>query len=333
MYQFESKSGRKYPFVSLYIEKESETVLEETGLNYFCYVVPRWHTVAGSQFGVSMATSIVLPDGRTNQVVVRTIREAGEKYADPPMLAVSDAIRGDIALYAGGVTTADIEYDERLGEVLRPIAQQHAGFPIAIEVAAALKEDIRSGFFLDKLQLPETSTDMTAFEVRRRIEEHIRGASPIFEPIEQEYNDPLCEGAFQVLRDGGAFPLKDMPESLGGMQTRFTFRSPLADMADAREAETYVDVMNRILLPAAQINPAQLENADLTEATRAAMRAAGWKAKWFKPKDAVAMAEEAQAKAAEMAKGMEALGAAGQVAEQGGKGMAAIDQAMNGEQP
>jgi hypothetical protein len=45
------------------------------------------------------------------------------------------------------------------------------------------------------------------------------------------------------------------------------------------------------------------------------------------------MAEEAQAKAAEMAKGMEALGAAGQVAEQGGKGMAAIDQAMNGEQP
>ena len=333
LYDYTSKSGKKFPFVSLYVECESEKILEEVGINYFDYVVPRWHTIAGSQYGVSMATSVVLPDGRTNQVVIRTIREAGEKYADPPMLAVSDAIRGDIALYAGGVTTADIEYDERLGEVLRPISQQHTGFPIAIEVAAALKEDIRHGFFLDKIQLPDTSGDKTAFEIRRRIEEQIRSQSPIFEPIEQEYNDPLCEGVFQVLSDAGAFPLHDMPESLAGMNTRFTFRSPLADMADAQEAETYVDVLTRILLPAAQIDPAQVENADMTESTRSAMRAAGWKAKWFKPKDAVAAKSEELAKAQAMAQGMEALGAAGQVAEQGGKGMAAVDQAMNGQVP
>lgn len=331
MYDFKSPSGKQFPFVSLYIECESEKVLEEVGINYFCYVVPRWHTIAGSAYGVSMATAVVLPDGRTHQVVIRTIREAGEKYADPPMVAITDAIRGDIALYAGGVTTADMEYDERLGEVLRPISQQHAGFPIAIEVAAALKEDIRHGFFLDKIQLPDTSGDKTAFEIRRRIEEQIRSQAPIFEPIEQEYNDPLCEGVFNVLRDGGAFPLQDMPESLAGMETRFTFRSPLADMADAQEAETYIDVMQRILMPAAQIDPAQLENADLTEATRSAMRAGGWKAKWMKPRDAVAAKAEELAKAAAMQKGAEALGTAGAVAEQGGKGMAAIDQAMNGE--
>ena len=320
LYQFKSKAGRSYPFVSLYVEKESETVLEEVGLNYFCYVIPRWHTIAGSQYGISMSTSIILPDGRTMQVVVRTLRESVEKYADPPMIAVTDAIRGDIALYSGGVTTADIEYDERLGEVLRPITRDKGGFPISAEIAQALRDDIRSGFFLDKITLPVTDGAKTAVEVRKIIEEHIRAQTPIFDPIEEQFA-PLYEGSYQVLREGGAFPMHEMPESLAGSDIRFSFFSPLSDLADQRDAEIYLQGRDQVLLPAAQFDPAQLENADWTEANRDALRAIGWKAKWLKPKDAVVKRADELAKAAAMAKGMEALGAAGTVAEQGGKGM------------
>ena len=331
LYDYKSPNGKKFPFVSLYVERESQTVLEETGLSHFPYVIPRWHTISGSQYAVSMATAIVLPDGRTMQVVIRTLREAGEKYADPPMVAISEAIRGDIALMAGGVTMADMEYDERLGEVLRPITQQHSGCPISIEVAAALKEDIRAGFFLDKIQLPETGKDMTAFEVRRRVEEHIRAQTPIFDPIEEEYA-PLYEGTFQLMSDAGAFPMHEMPESLTDQDIRFSFFSPLSDLADQREAETFVDVRDRILGPVAAVDPAQLENVEWTTATRDAMRAAGWKAKWFKPKEAVEARQEQLAKQAMLAKGAEALGVMGQVAEQGGKGMAALRDAGNGGQ-
>lgn len=333
LYEFKSSNGRQFPFVSLYVERESETVLEEVGLNYFCYVIPRWQTVSGSPFGRSMATSIALPDGRTMQAVVRTLREAGEKYVDPPMIAVADAIRSDYALYAGGVTTADIEYDERLGEVLRPVTQDSRSMPIGFEVAQALKEDVRSGFFLDKIQLPEAgNTDMTAFEVRRRIEEHIRGAAPIFEPIEEEYNDPLLEGTFQVLRDHGAFPLDEMPESLQGADIRFSFRSPLADMADQNEAEMYLDGLNRILLPAAQVDPAQLEQANLTQSTHDALKAVGWKAKWMNNPEAVEQKRQQLERARQMAQGAEALQTAGEIAEQGGKGIDALTKAGNGEE-
>jgi hypothetical protein len=328
MYNYKNEKGREFPFVSLYVEKVSETVLEEVGLNYFCYVVPRWHTVSGSQYGTSMATAIALPDGRTLQVVTRTIREAGEKYVDPPMLSFHDAIRGDYNLYAGGITTADVEYDERLGEVLRPVTQDKGGFPIGAEIAAALRQDVREAFFLDKIQLPETGTDMTAFEVRRRLEEHIRSASPIFEPMEHQYNAPLCEGVFQVLSDYRAFPfMQEMPEELLGMETEFTFRSPLADFADQRDAEIYVDGLTRILLPAAQIDPSQVENVDLTQSTRDALRAIGYKAKWFKPVDAVKQRQEEMAKAATMQKGMETLGGAAQIAETGGNAAVAINEA------
>jgi hypothetical protein len=131
----------KFPFVSIMIEEEGENILEEVPSKYFPYVIPRWHTLDCSAYGVSMATAVCLPDGRTQQVIARTMLEAGEKYVDPPMIATSDAIRGDIALYAGGITVSDIEYDERTGEVLRPISQDRGGYPIAENLSAMLRED------------------------------------------------------------------------------------------------------------------------------------------------------------------------------------------------
>lgn len=330
MYRYETKSGREFDFVSMFVECEAETVLEEVGKNHFEYVVPRWQTVSGSVFGRSMATEIALPDSRTMQVVMRTLREAGEKFVDPPMIAIADAIRGDIPLYPGGITIADMEYDERLGEVLRPVTQDRGGMPIGFEIAAALREDINSAFFLDKIQLPEPQVrDMTAYEVRRRIEEHVRAAAPLFEPIEQDYNAPLCDLAFQILMDGGAFPLEKMPDSLQGRDIRFTFRSPLSDMAEQAESQIFLEGMSTILPAAAQIDPAQIENVDITESTRDALRAIGWKAEWFKKPEAVAAKRQ---ELAEMAKAQQALGAAGEasaVAEQAGKAGQAINAAVN----
>jgi hypothetical protein len=330
IYDYKSKSGRQFPFVSLYVERETETVLEEIGLTHFPYVISRWQRISGSPYGVSMATMILLPDGRTMQVVMRTIREACEMYVNPPMIGVTEAIRGDIALYPGGITTADMEYDERLGEVLRPVTKDRGGFPIGFEIAAALKDDISRGFFLDKIKLPETGRAMTATEVRRIIQEHIRAAAPLTKPIQQERNYPLCDGVFQLLSEHGVFPLDQMPESLQGRDIKFKFRSPLDELQEQNEADTYVDIMTRIVMPAAQIDPAQMENVDLTEATRDAMRAAGWKAKWFKPKEAVDEKRAQVAQEQEAERVMQQVAAAGATAQQAGQGIDALANAGAG---
>ncbi|MFW6028042.1 MAG: portal protein [bacterium] len=332
IYPYKSKLGREFPFVSLFIERNSEKILEEVGLTYFCYLIPRWQTISGSAYAVSMATSIILPDSRTMQAVMRTLREAGEKYVDPPMIAIGDAIRGDISLYAGGITNADYEYDERLGQVLRPVSQDKGGMPIGFDIAEALKQDITSGFFLDKIQLPESNKEMTAFEVRRRLQEHIRASSPIFEPIIDDYNDPMCEGIFNFLMQAGAFPLDQMPETLSGADIKFRFRSPMHDLTEQNDAETYVDVMERILAPAAQLDPAQWENVDLTTSTRDAMRAAGWKAKWMKPPQAVEQKRAEMDQQAEVAETIEGVGAAGAAAKETGEGMSRVTEALTGPQ-
>jgi hypothetical protein len=329
LYEYKSKFGKTFPFISIYIELDTNTVLEEVGLNHFSYVVPRWQIVSGTQYGTSMATAVILPDGRTLQVIKRTMREAAEKFVDPPMLAVTDAIRGDIALYAGGITTADMEYDERLGEVLRPITRDGGGMPVGFEIEKAIKEDIRSGFFLDKMQLPESRGEMTATEVRRRIQEHIRAAAPISKPIQNNYNDPLCQLVFNLLSENGAFPMQYMPESLSDRELKFKFRSPLDELAEQTDADVYVDVMTRIVMPAAQIDPSQMENVDITQATRDAMRASGWKAKWFKPVEAVAQKRAEVQQEAEAQKAMAEAMSLGQAVEQGGKG---ADSLMKADQ-
>lgn len=327
LYEYKSKFGKTFPYVSIYIELDSNTILEEVGLNNFPYVVPRWQVVSGMPYGTSMATAVILPDGRTLQVIKRTMREAAEKFVDPPMLAVTDAIRGDIALYAGGITTADMEYDERLGEVLRPITRDQGGMPVGFEIEKAIKEDIRSGFFLDKMQLPESRGEMTATEVRRRIQEHIRAAAPISKPIQNNYNDPLCQLVFDLLKDNGAFPMQYMPDTLSDRELKFKFRSPLDELAEQTDADVYVDVMTRIVMPAAQIDPAQMENVDITQATRDAMRASGWKAKWFKPVEAVAQKRIETQQEAEAQKAMAEAMSVGQLVEQGGKGVGEIMKA------
>ena len=70
MYDYKPKGGGpRFPYYSLYVECQSETTLEEVGQNYLGYIIPRWQRVAGSVFGTSMATDVLLPDGRTLQVL------------------------------------------------------------------------------------------------------------------------------------------------------------------------------------------------------------------------------------------------------------------------
>ena len=147
----------------------------------------------------------------------------------------------------------------------------------------------------------------------------------MFEPIEADYNQPLCKNSFHILQEGGAFgPMDDMPESLRGAQIRYSFRSPVHDMADQNEAEIFTSVMQTIFAPAAQIDPAQIENVDLTEASRDAARAAGWKSTWFKPKEAVQQRQGELKQQAEMAQQMQGMDVAAGIAEKGGKAIKSV---------
>lgn len=271
------------PWVSIWVDVDHDQELEVFGSFSRIYIIPRWVTVPGSQYASSPAVTAALPDARLIQAMTLTMLEAGEKFADPPMVATQEAIRGGIELFAGGVTYVDSEYDERLGDALRPAINPNTGQGMG--VAFNLRDDLRNmidkAFFLDSLSLPPAQIrEMTAFEVSERISEWIRRAMPIFEPMEFEYNGTLIEETFDLLLRNGAFgSLNNIPESLRGTNIQFKFESPLHDSASKRKGQKFLEAQET-LAQAAQVDPSVLPMINARVALRDVLDGIGVPTKW-----------------------------------------------------
>lgn len=285
----------RLPFVSVWLDIDNEHVMKVTERRTLGYVVPRWQQIAGSQYAYSAATVIALPDARLLQSMSLTLLEAGEMAVRPPMVAAKEVIRGDVALYPGGITWVDAEYDERLGEVLRPITQDKSGIPWGMDMEAIKRQMLSEAFYLNKLSMPSTmGKQMTAYEVSQLVQQYIREALPLFEPVEQEYNAPLCEATFEELLFGTDLfgPYKDIPQSIRGQNVKFRFESPLNRAVERLKGQKLAEGQS-ILVAAAEIDPSVVATMDMRVSVRDALEGIGIPAKWMRDEEAV----EAQAQA------------------------------------
>ncbi|MGD9382032.1 MAG: portal protein [Candidatus Thorarchaeota archaeon] len=286
---------QRHPYVSIYLDIEDDINLEITGINNKMYVIPRFKTIPGSPFAYSPATTIGLPDGRSLQEVQHTLMEAGERYARPPILATQKVIRGDVDLSADGITWVDKEYDERLGASLRTLQQDRGGWPIGRELRENIVETLRSAFYANKLTLPDTNREMTAYEVAERMKQYRRENLPLFEPIEVEYNGQICELAFEIAMTAGLLGSPyDVPESLTDRDVVFKFQSPLSESEEEKKVTQFQQVIG-ITKQATELDPNAAMNVNMDEALRDAISGSGAPEKWKSDPEAVAQGRQAAA--------------------------------------
>lgn len=270
---------KRFPYVSVYYDIENKQVMEEINTVDCEYIIPRWQTVSGSQYAFSPATVAALPDARLIQAMARILLDAGEKAVTPPMLAVQEAIRGDVSVYAGGITWVDREYDERLGEVLREM-KQGGNLPIGFELNDQTKQIIAEAFYLNKLTLPPPDREMTAYETGQRVQEYIRQALPLFEPMEVEYNGQVCEKTFALMLRIGAFgDPRTMPKSLQGANVSFQFESPLKEATERAKGQRFLE-SGDMIASAMQLDPNARHVVDPIIALRDVLSGIGVPAKW-----------------------------------------------------
>jgi hypothetical protein len=293
--QYDGDQKYRTPYVSIFIDIENGHLISEKASWSQIYCIPRWQTVSGSQYAYSPAAVAGLPDARLLQAMTLTLLEAGEMAVRPPMIATKEAIRGDVSLYAGGITWADAQYDERLGEVLRPITQDKSGLPFGLDVSEEKKQMLAQAFYLNKLSLPPPEREMTAYETGQRIQEYIRNALPLFEPMEHEYNGALCEMTFDALMRVGAFgPASEIPESLRGAQTRFKFESPLHQAIERQKGQKFLEAKG-LLREAAEVDGSAVAIVDARLALREALSGIGVPAKWMRSEEDVEAVAQQQA--------------------------------------
>lgn len=293
LYDIAEDKVRDKPWVSIFYDARNKQVIEEVPQYSPYYVIPRWQTVSGSAYAYSPASIVGLPDARLLQAMTRTLIEAGEKAANPPMVATDDVVRGDVAIYAGGITYVDRDYDERLGDALRPLTQDFRGMPIGMDMHRDARSMLFSCFYLNKLNMPERAPEMTAYEVSQRVQQYIRQALPLFEPMESDYNGQLCELDFDLLRRAGAFGSPWMiPRSLQGARTSFSFVSPLHDAIESQKTGKFLE-MGQLLAQAVQMDKNAAAIPDAVVAFRDALAGAGIPAKWTRPEYVVQQMRDA----------------------------------------
>lgn len=310
-------------FVSIYIDVDNQHVMEIVGQRWFMYIVPRWQTVSGSPYAYSPATVCALPDARLLQAMTLTLLEAGEKAANPPMVSVQGALRSDLAIYAGGVTFVAEEYDERTGDAIRPLYNDKNGIPYGMEMRADIRATLQEAFFLDKLTLPERGPEMTAYEVGQRVQDYIRQASPLFEPLEDEDNGAVCETVFEVMLAAGAFgSVEDIPENLRGADIKFKFESPLHDAIDRQKVTKFTDA-SQLIAAAVALDPTAPAQVDIKTAFRDAMSVVV-PAKWMRSEQDADAIIEAQQEAQQTQELLATIQQGGEAAKAVGEGSAAL---------
>lgn len=294
------------PRVSIFYDCDHNRVIEQVAIWGQIYVIPRWQCVSGSQYSYSPAAVAALPEARLLQAMTLTMLEAGEKAVNPPLVAQANVVKSDMQMFPGGVTWVDAEYDEKLGEALRALNIDSKNLPISLEMVKDSRAVLQQCFFLNKLRAfnPNTDPQMTAFQAGQIVQEYIRGALPLFEPMEAEYNGGICEETFDVLYRGAAFgALEDIPRALRGEDIDFKFESPLHDAIEQQKGIKFME-LGQIVAQAVQLDPACAHVVDAVITLRDVAEGIKVPQKWMRTELQV---EEAQAVAAKSAQQQQTL--------------------------
>jgi hypothetical protein len=315
-------NGRKLPWVSIYLDLDNQCIIDQRPQRTPIYLIPRWQTVSGSQYAYSPAVIAGLPDARLIQAMTLTLLEAGEMSVRPPMIQVSEVIQGGTQLYAGGVTTVDANYDERMGAPLRPVMEGKGNVPWGLDMLTQKEAMLAQAFYLNKLRALPQKDDMTAYEASVWTKEYIREVLPLFEPMESQYNGQLCDQTFTDLMAVNAFgPYQDIPRSVRGSEVRFTFESPVTEAIEREKAQRFIEAKS-LIAEAQALDPASSSMVDAKIALRESLTAIRVPAKWMRSEKEVEQHAEMisqqraeAAQAAQLQQGADTAAAAGKAAE------------------
>ena len=223
---YSSKSNRDMPYASYYFELEGQpnTILKESGFNYFPALCPRWEVLGSDPYGLSPSMT-ALPNIKQLQQETEVKAILLENLANPPLQAPSMSRQDPISLVAGS-----INYTQTTGNdfQIKPIVQGVGDINSITQDILQLKAGIKSDFFVDLFLLVQTAqTDRkTATEIYALKEEKMLVLGSVMERLQHELLAPLVSITFEKLLELDAIPIP--PQALQGSGVEIEFQSMLA---------------------------------------------------------------------------------------------------------
>lgn len=251
-YDKTSRNPGKRRWKACYVCKDTEEVLEETGLDWMPYLVPRWSKLCGEKYGRGPAMS-VLPSIRMVNAMKRTIIIAGQKIVDPPLMVEDDGYMMPIKSSPGGVN------------IRRPGAGPIEPLPgpqridMGIDLLTQEQEIIRRGFYVDWIVRGQKKERQTAYEVSDERNQMLGLMAPIVGRLQDELLGRMLTLSYNYLaRDG---QLEDPPESLAGIPLEVVYVSPAARAQSTARGQGMLAYVQQIA-QLAPVMPGILDSVD-----------------------------------------------------------------------
>lgn len=209
---------------------KNETLLKESGYDYFPILAFRWSTRDGDVYGVDCPGMTALGDIRMLQTMESRGLKALEKMINPPLQAPIELKNEKISLIPGD-TTYISSYQNSPG--VRPIHEVRFGIKELKEWEYEVRERILQAFSVNII-LALTATDrrdITATEVEERREEKLLALADVDQRIDQDILNPLIDIVFDVLLRRGEIP--PPPPELQGMPLKVEYVSSLSQAMKA----------------------------------------------------------------------------------------------------
>jgi len=314
--------GKLRPTQWRYVHYDTGKLLKKRGMKTpeggfydFPGMTIRWQKVAGARWGFSPALQM-LSNIKTLHTKQFMMDEAWAKAIDPPMKTTELGVVGDLDNVPGGLTvTTDINE-------LQPLYPA-TNFNVGYEGIDRDQQAIRSGFFVDKLELPN-QRQMTAYEVQVRYERMLRLLAPTLGRLKTDMLTPIVTGIFnRMLRMG---VLGDIPEDAQGAELDVEFTGPLPR---AMKGEI-VDGMERWLMgimEQVEVNPESLDIVDFDDYNRVRGDYLGVPVTASKSDEEVEEIRKSRAEQQAQQQEAENIRQGGEALEQAGKGAMAAQEA------
>lgn len=228
-------------FVSLYIDPDTLTVLDEQYFWSFPYIWRRWLCAADHPMGLSPCALVALADSRMSQEIHRTLGEALQYAATPAKMVSAGAVEGNLDLAPDAVNFVKRDWDFRNGKPIQHI-EQGTMPTMAAQFAKDKQVFIGQAWLTNLLTLPQ-DRDLTKYEASKLLEEDAREAAPIFEPMEAD-NATAMKRIRNIGERWRAFAPR--PDEIKNAEVRDEFETPVSLAIARLMAEQAMQAVNAV---------------------------------------------------------------------------------------
>ena len=310
------KDNKNMKFASVWMEHDQNHIITESGYETFPYLIPRWMKSSGEMFGRSPAVA-VLADIKTLNHMMETVIIAGQMIAEPPLQVPDD---GFINLNVGprGISY----YRSGSNDYIRPL-EIGSRLPITFEMAQEKRDSIANAFFATQLQVID-KTEMTAEEVRARMQENMRVIGPTVGRLQNELLSDLIFRVINILnyaKDVDGDPLlPPAPPEVQGMEYSLKYVSPLAKAKRQNELQAINGAVRMAGEYAQSTGRVEvMDNLDIDASYRTAVDILGAPNDTLVPMEQVQAKRQADAQAAAEERQLAAAQGVSEVQEKGSK--------------